>query len=67
MQDTAPLLTRTADDEMLRMIQLRVARRADEFARQRVHHTGLDLDCWLMAEAEYFREASGQLATRSWC
>jgi hypothetical protein len=44
-------------DDVLGKIQLRVAQRADEIARARSNRTALNLDCWLVAEAEFFREA----------
>ena len=51
--------------DALTEIELRVARRADELARERETHTPLDLDCWLLAEAEILRtlaEPAGQPA-----
>lgn len=45
------------DDDLLSKMQLRVAQRADEIARGRATRTSLNLDCWLIAEAEFFREA----------
>jgi hypothetical protein len=40
-------------------LQLRIARRADEFARDRFAPRGLNLHCWLLAEREIL---SGELA-----
>lgn len=37
-------------------LELRVARRADELARTQQGRSGLNLHCWLVAEAEVFRE-----------
>lgn len=50
----SPVVSRDA----LSALQLRVAQRADEIARERTRHTALDLECWLIAEAEIFRDAS---------
>jgi hypothetical protein len=38
-------------------IELRIARRADELARECEVHTSMDLQCWLRAEAEILRSS----------
>ena len=62
-------------DELFEL-QLRVARRADEIARSRDARTSLNLECWLLAEQEYFKyksaainftdQPAGSAAARSW-
>lgn len=42
----------TDPDDDLFSLQLRVARKADELARVRRTGSGLNLHCWLLAEAE---------------
>lgn len=44
--------------DVLEEIELRVARRADEIARGRQTHSAIDLDCWLLAEAEVLRHST---------
>jgi hypothetical protein len=51
--------------DALTEIELRVARRADELARERETHTPLDLDCWLLAEAEVMRTFSAIVEPRA--
>jgi hypothetical protein len=45
-------------------LQLRVARRADELARDCATMAGLNLHCWLSAEREICGENADQLALR---
>ena len=47
----------TSTGDVLASLQLSIARRADELARARQTHTSMDLDCWLIAEAEIFRQS----------
>lgn len=48
-------LTPPPADTLLEL-ELRVARRADELARQAPDEKPLNLECWLQAEAEIFAE-----------
>jgi hypothetical protein len=41
-----------SEPDELMLLQLRVARRADEIARERPIQTSLNLHCWLIAETE---------------
>jgi hypothetical protein len=42
-------------------LEMRVARRADELARANTLSTGLNLHCWLVAEAEVLRQHAMKL------
>lgn len=42
-------------------LEMRVARRADELARSQAMPTGLNLHCWLVAEAEVLRQHAAKL------
>jgi hypothetical protein len=42
----------TSTDEALLEMELKIARRADQFARELRRQSSLNLVCWLMAEAE---------------
>lgn len=43
-------------------LEIRVARRADELAQAHTMRTGLNLHCWLVAEAEVLRQHATKLA-----
>lgn len=43
---------RARDLDVLTEVELKIARRADEFARTSPRKSLLNLHCWLMAEAE---------------
>jgi hypothetical protein len=48
-----------AGADALLALQLKIARRADEFARESPRQSALNLQYWLMAEAEVLRREFG--------
>lgn len=42
--------------DILSQLELQIARRADEIARDRQAESSISLDCWLLAETEVFGE-----------
>lgn len=49
-----------SDADELTLLQLRVARRADEIARELPIQTSLNLHCWLIAETEMINNENAQ-------
>lgn len=47
-------------DDLLTEVELKIARRADEFARLLPSRSMLNLQCWLLAEAELLGRDSAQ-------
>ena len=53
----------TTHEDPLTAIELRIARRADEFARTWPSATRLNLQCWLLAEADLLGGKLGDFET----
>jgi len=53
----------TGSDDALLQLQLRIARRADEIAREKNFEKQASSHCWLLAESEVLARESAKLLT----